>query len=174
MRYLLLLFIAIPIVEMWLLITVGQHFGAVLTVALVLTTAVIGVYWLRQQGFSTLTRLNQRLSSGQLPAREIAESVILTVGGALLLTPGFATDLLGFSCLFPFTRVLWANLALSRIQAHIKAGVMTNASMMGQQGGWAGFSSSQSASRSDSQQSADTFRSVDANDVIDGEYSRED
>ena len=174
MRYLLFLFIAIPIIEMWLLITVGQHIGAPLTIGLVVATAVIGVYWLRQQGFSTLTRLNQRLSSGQLPAREIAESVILSVGGALLLTPGFATDLLGFSCLLPFSRVLWANLALSRIQAHIKAGAMTGASMMGQQGGWAGFSSSQSASRSDSQQSADTLRSVDANDVIDGEYSRED
>ncbi|MDG1938487.1 MAG: FxsA family protein, partial [Pseudomonadales bacterium] len=86
MRYLLLLFISVPIVEMWLLIAVGQQIGAPLTISLVVATAVIGVYWLRQQGFSTLTRLNQRLASGQLPAREIAEGVVLTVGGALLLT----------------------------------------------------------------------------------------
>ncbi len=161
MRYLLLLFIAIPIIEMWLLITVGQHIGAPLTIWLVVATAVIGVYWLRQQGFSTLTRLNQRLSSGQLPAREIAEGVILTIGGALLLTPGFATDILGFSCLFPLSRVLWANLALSRIQN----GVMANASS-------AQFSH-QSSSQS-SPQSKHSNNNHDSNNIIDGEYSRED
>ncbi len=161
MRYLLLLFIAIPIIEMWLLITVGQHIGAPLTIWLVVATAVIGVYWLRQQGFSTLTRLNQRLSSGQLPAREIAEGVILTIGGALLLTPGFATDILGFSCLFPLTRALWANLALSRIQN----GVMASASS-------AHFS--QQSSRQSSPQSKHSNNNHGSNDIIDGEYSRED
>ena len=169
MRYLLLLFIAIPIIEMWLLITVGQYIGAPLTIWLVVATAVIGVYWLRQQGFSTLTRLNQRLSSGQLPAREIAEGVILTVGGALLLTPGFATDVLGFSCLFPLTRALWANLALSRIQA----GVMANASMTGRDG-WASRSSAQSDSRSEHPQRDTASSRVTSNDIIDGECSRED
>ena len=174
MRYLLLLFIAIPIIEMWLLITVGQHIGAPLTIWLVVATAVIGVYWLRQQGFSTLTRLNQRLSSGQLPAREIAEGVILTIGGALLLTPGFATDILGFSCLFPFTRSVWANLALSRIQAGVMAGASMSSASMSAGDNWSSGSSAQPGSTFEHQQRDNAPNSVSSNDVIDGEYSRDD
>ena len=82
---------------------------------LVLLTAVIGAWLLRQQGLATLLRANQRLNSGELPAKEVAEGLILAVGGALLLTPGFITDTIGFLCLIPGTRHWLAAQALKRM-----------------------------------------------------------
>ncbi|MCX4028369.1 FxsA family protein [Endozoicomonas sp. SM1973] len=104
MRPLLMLFIVVPIVEMFVLIKVGEVIGAWLTIGLVLLTAVIGLQLLRQQGLSTLMHAQQKMQQGQIPAKEMAEGIILAVGGALLLTPGFVTDALGFCCLLPFTR----------------------------------------------------------------------
>jgi UPF0716 protein FxsA len=95
----------------------------------VVATAVIGVHWLRQQGFSTLLKLNERLSAGEMPAREITEGVIITIGGALLLTPGFATDALGFACLFAPSRALLVKSLFSRIQNGIMASAMSASSM---------------------------------------------
>ena len=108
MRYLLLLFIVMPILEMWLLISVGTQIGALPTIGLVLLTAVVGAGLLREQGFATLWRGRQKLQEGQLPTTEIAEGFILAVSGALLLTPGFFTDVIGFAGLIPAIRVLFA------------------------------------------------------------------
>ncbi|MBL4827231.1 MAG: FxsA family protein [Spongiibacteraceae bacterium] len=104
MRALLVLFIVIPIVEMWLLIQIGGQIGAIPTILLVFITAAAGLALLREQGLKTLLKLNQRIQHGQLPALEILEGVALAVGGALLLTPGFITDAVGFICLVPLTR----------------------------------------------------------------------
>lgn len=111
----LFLFIVMPIVEMTILIKVGAVIGALNTIGLVLLTAVIGAALLRQQGLSTLLRANQRLNSGELPAKEVAEGLILAVGGALLLTPGFVTDTIGFLCLLPGSRHWLAGQALKRM-----------------------------------------------------------
>ena len=111
----LFLFIVMPIVEMTILIKVGTVIGALNTVGLVLLTAVIGAALLRQQGLATLLKANQRLNSGELPAREVAEGLILAVGGALLLTPGFVTDTIGFLCLIPGSRHWLAAQALKRM-----------------------------------------------------------
>lgn len=104
MRFLLLLFIVVPVVEMWLLIQVGSVIGALPTIALVLLTAMIGVALLRREGLKTLLRGNEKLESGELPAQEMLEGMILAVSGALLLTPGFATDFAGFLGLIPWSR----------------------------------------------------------------------
>ncbi len=101
---LLLLFILVPLLEIWLLIKVGGRIGATPTVALVILTAVIGVTLLRLQGLRTLTRANERLRAGELPAQEMGEGMILAVGGLMLLIPGFATDVVGFACLIPPVR----------------------------------------------------------------------
>ena len=98
------LFLVIPIIEVYLLIEVGGLIGAGWTILLVVLTAVIGVNLLRQQGLSTLMRANQVMSQGQVPAMEMMEGLFLAVGGALLITPGFFTDAIGFICLLPFTR----------------------------------------------------------------------
>lgn len=104
MNYLFLLFVLTPIVEMWVLIKVGGVIGALPTIGLVLLTAVIGLALLKKQGFATLLRVRQKMEEGQVPARELVEGFFLAVGGALLLTPGFVTDALGFACLLPGTR----------------------------------------------------------------------
>lgn len=96
---LFLLFLGIPLLEIYLLIEVGAKIGALPTVFLVVFTAVLGVFLLRIQGFSTLTRLRGTLAQGGIPAVEMLEGAVLLVTGALLLTPGFFTDALGFLCL---------------------------------------------------------------------------
>jgi UPF0716 protein FxsA len=105
-----------PIVEMYLLISVAGYIDALPTIGLVMLTAVIGVALLRQQGLETLTRGTQKMSRGQMPAQEMAEGVLLAVAGALLITPGFVTDTIGFLILFPPTRMVIAQIILRRVQ----------------------------------------------------------
>ncbi|WP_339668821.1 FxsA family protein [Dasania marina] len=104
MRILFFLFILIPIAEIMLLIEVGDHIGGLNTVALVFLTAIIGAALLRKQGVDTLLRANQRMAQGEIPIKEMLSGIVLAVGGALLLTPGFITDAVGFFCLLPLTR----------------------------------------------------------------------
>ncbi|EXJ12740.1 MULTISPECIES: FxsA family protein [Nitrincola] len=104
MRYIFLLFIIVPIIEITLLINVGQMIGIMYTIGLVLLSAFIGVNMLRVQSLSTLMKAQERVNQGEIPGKEMAEGVVLAVGGALLVTPGFVTDVVGFCCLIPWTR----------------------------------------------------------------------
>lgn len=104
MRVLFLLFIALPILELYLLFKVGGVIGFLPTVAVVLATGALGVHVLRRQSFSTLQRAQAKMQSGQLPGQEIIEGMFIAVGGALLLTPGFITDFIAIFFLLPFTR----------------------------------------------------------------------
>ena len=115
-----LLFIIIPLVELYLIIKVGGQIGAFWTVMIVIGTAVIGVNLLRMQGFNTLKRAQQNMEQGAMPAMEMMEGIILAVGGALLITPGFLTDALGFICLIPFTRQALIRAVIKRgsVQMH--------------------------------------------------------
>lgn len=139
------LFLVVPIVEIYLLIQVGTVIGALPTILLVVATAVIGAYLLRQQGLSTLARFQKNMSNGVMPAREMLEGVLLLIGGALLMTPGFFTDTMGFLCLIPFTRRYLVDQLINR--SVIKASGM---------GGVSGFRSSV----------------VVEEDIIEGEYSQ--
>lgn len=122
----LLIFFLTPIVEMYLLIEVGGYIGAWPTIALVMITAMIGVTLLRIQGLSTLTRGVGRLQGGELPAREMVEGLLLAVAGALLLTPGFVTDGIGFILLTPPLRAAIAERVLARVQVmDATAGIYT-------------------------------------------------
>jgi len=116
LRYLLLIFIAMPIVEMWVLITVGREIGAWSTIGLVLLTAAVGFSLLRQQGFATLFRARQKMDAGELPAIEMVEAIILAVCGALLVTPGFVTDVVGFVGLVPGFRRLIVTGMVSKME----------------------------------------------------------
>ena len=104
MKYFLPSFIVLPILEMYILIEVGGFIGALNTIGLVLLTALLGLMLLRQQGFRTLLNARNKLMQAELPTEEIVTGIFLAVGGALLLTPGFVTDFIGFMCLLPFTR----------------------------------------------------------------------
>jgi UPF0716 protein FxsA len=109
-----LLFLLVPLAEIWLLIEVGGWIGALPTVALVVLTAVIGATLARIQGLATLQRLQAAMARGEAPAIEMLEGVLLLVGALLLLTPGFITDGFGFACLLPFTRRALARWFLRR------------------------------------------------------------
>lgn len=104
MRVLLLLFLIVPLVEMLLLFEVAANIGGLWTVGLVVLTAVVGIQILKRQGLRTLLRARERIESGELPAREIIEGMLIAAAGALLLTPGFLTDALGFVLLTPRLR----------------------------------------------------------------------
>jgi UPF0716 protein FxsA len=114
MRFWFLVFVATPIVEMYLLIQVGGYIGALPTIALVLLTAVAGIALLRIQGLATLGRGLGKLQSGRLPAQEVVEGLLLAVAGALLITPGFVTDGVGFLLLTPVSRTLLARRLMAR------------------------------------------------------------
>ena len=120
---LLILFLIIPIIEIYALLKVGDIIGAFPTIILVVLTAVIGAGLLRQQGLSTLARLQQNMGQGKLPAQEMIEGVLLAVGGALLMTPGFVTDTMGFLCLLPFSRKFIAQNIMKRSADKLKVGV---------------------------------------------------
>ena len=100
-QLLFIVFLVVPLVEIWLLIEVGSVVGAIWTVMLVVLTAMIGAALVRAQGLATLSRSQAQLRAGELPAVEMFEGVALIVAGALLLTPGFFTDTVGFTLLVP-------------------------------------------------------------------------
>ena len=98
---LLLLFFTIPLLEITVLLQVGSAIGVLPTIAMVVLTAVIGAGLIRAQGIATLGRVRLELERGELPAVGIIEAAMLLVAGALLLTPGFVTDAVGFLILVP-------------------------------------------------------------------------
>ena len=100
----LIIFLLVPLIEIYVLIEVGSVVGAGWTVLLVITTAVLGVALLRVQGINTLQRAQKTLAHGLLPALAMMEGVALLLSGALLLTPGFVTDTAGFMLLLPSLR----------------------------------------------------------------------
>lgn len=113
---------------MYLLIEVAGYIDTLPTIGLVMLTAVVGVALLKRQGMATLTRGVGRLNRGEVPAREMAEGILLAVAGALLVTPGFITDGVGFVLLFPPTRMLIASRLLRNVQVQ---GVSLNAGSRG-------------------------------------------
>jgi UPF0716 protein FxsA len=101
---LVLLFIVVPIVELYVIIQVGQWIGVVPTLAILLGDALLGSWLLRQQGVAAWRRFNAALDQRRFPGREVADGVMIVVGGTLLLTPGFITDIAGLLLLIPPSR----------------------------------------------------------------------
>jgi UPF0716 protein FxsA len=104
MAVLLLLFIIVPIAEIYVIIQVGQAIGALWTILLLIADSVIGARLLRWQGRAAWRRFQEALAAGRMPHREILDGVMIVVGGTLLLTPGFITDIVGLVLLVPPTR----------------------------------------------------------------------
>ncbi|MFQ5960333.1 MAG: FxsA family protein [Candidatus Methylomirabilales bacterium] len=101
---LLLLFIVVPLVELYLLIEVGSRLGAGTTVILIALTGAVGALLARMQGFRVVVQIRERLEQGQLPADELLSGGLVVAGGLLLVTPGLLTDAVGFALLFPVVR----------------------------------------------------------------------
>lgn len=104
MWWYILLFLLIPAIEIGLFIWAGSKIGALAVVALILLTGVIGIAAVRQQGTEVMRRLQQAYDERRKPANELLDGVCIILGGILLVTPGFFTDILGFLIVLPWTR----------------------------------------------------------------------
>ena len=118
----LLLIILIPILEIYLFIKIGSQIGAFTTISLIFCTAIIGVYYARYEGLNTLKSGVTQLYKNQMPLFELMSGAALAVAALLLILPGFATDLLGFLIIFPFTRKIIFNFFAKnrKSELHIK------------------------------------------------------
>jgi UPF0716 protein FxsA len=104
MNSILLLIIIIPAIEIFLFIKIGSQIGAITTVFLILTTAVVGVYYAKYEGLNTLRAGFSQLSKNEAPTYEMISGAAIAFAALLLIIPGFATDILGFLLIFPITR----------------------------------------------------------------------
>jgi UPF0716 protein FxsA len=101
---LLIIFTIVPVVELIVLLKVGAMIGTIQTIALIILTGMAGAYLARTQGLNLVYRIQSELNQGRLPTEELLDGAMILAGGILLLTPGFCTDLLGFTLLVPAPR----------------------------------------------------------------------
>ncbi len=120
MGKLLLLFVIVPAAELALLIQAGIYLGTWPTLALIVFTGIVGAYLARRQGLSVLTRAQEQMDRGELPAGSLADGVMILVAGALLMTPGILTDAFGFSLLVPGFRNLIKDTLLARFRKAVE------------------------------------------------------
>jgi UPF0716 protein FxsA len=156
-----LLFIIIPLIELYFIIVVGEAIGAFWTVILVILTAIIGVNLLRIQGMNTLAKAQRSMAQGKIPAMEMMEGIALAVAGVLLITPGFITDSIGFLCLIPASR-----------RAIIRYLMTKTTVRTGFNAGSGGFQSNQYQQKPPSESSEN--KSPKVGRTLEGEYRRED
>lgn len=162
MRWLFLIFVLVPILEIWLLIKAGGLFGAGWVILSVVATAIIGTYFLKLQGAATLMQAQSRLLSGQIPKTEIVEGLLLFIAGAFLLTPGYFTDLLGFSVLLPATRKKYAEFLVN--SSFVRSNIARTS----------GFQQTGFESRTKQQPNNMRQNRHHGTHIIEGEFTRED
>lgn len=121
---LFILFITVPLIELFLFLLIGQRIGIGATFGLVLLTGLLGATLARSQGLRALTRYRESLAQGRLPHDAVIDGLLILVAGALLLTPGFLTDTIGFLLLVPQSRAL----VRERIEASLKQKLTPGAS----------------------------------------------
>lgn len=127
-RFLFLLFIIVPIIEIMVLMRVGAWIGPWPTVAIVIVTAWLGAKNVKLQGLATLNSVQTKMAQGQMPSQEIVEGLMLVIAGVLLVTPGFVTDIFGLSLLLPIVRKAIVN----KVQQHLMVNVAQGSSFQNQ------------------------------------------
>jgi UPF0716 protein FxsA len=116
---LLVAFVFVPIVEIWVIVQVGQAIGIVPTLVLLLADAVLGTWLFRREGRRAWTAMREAIAAHRVPAKEVADGALVVVGGAFLLTPGFVTDVLGVLCLLPPTRAVLRRALTGLVRARL-------------------------------------------------------
>jgi UPF0716 protein FxsA len=124
---LVVLFIVVPIAELYVLIQIGQAIGILPTIALLILDSILGAALMRSQGRAAWLRFNAALAEGRVPGREVLDGALVIFGGALLLTPGFLSDILGLVLLLPPTRALVRTVLVRRFGGRIVAGAASGA-----------------------------------------------
>jgi len=122
---LLIIFVFVPVMELYILIEAGRMIGIGATVGLIMLTGVAGAWLARSQGLEILRRIQQETANGQMPAQTLIDGALILVGGLLLLTTGFFTDALGFSFLVPITRELWRKGLSAWLEKQVRQGSVT-------------------------------------------------
>jgi UPF0716 protein FxsA len=117
---LLILFITVPLIELYLLVSMGRIVGPIPTIGLVILTGFWGAHLARSQGHSILARMQREIQDGRVPTEELIEGVLVLIGGIVLLTPGLLTDLAGFALMIPSTRRYVRNRLRNRFAAKAK------------------------------------------------------
>ncbi|HIG25119.1 MAG TPA: FxsA family protein [Acidimicrobiia bacterium] len=112
---LIILFLAIPFVELWVLLQVADSAGLGNTIFLLALVSIVGAWLVRREGLGVLRRAQKELAEGNLPGRQLVDGLLVLFGGALMLTPGFFTDALGFTMLFPPTRFFYRAILSRRL-----------------------------------------------------------
>ncbi|WP_025028372.1 FxsA family protein [Caldalkalibacillus mannanilyticus] len=124
-RILVLMLIIVPVIELWGLISVGKWIGAWPTVGLVILTGIIGAWLAKREGLQTLQLVRLQLEKGEMPGQAVLDGICILVGGAVLLTPGFFTDIVGFFLLVPYTRNIVKAMLRKWFEKWIKHGHFT-------------------------------------------------
>ncbi len=136
---LVVLFVVVPIAELAVIIEVGQHIGVLWTVVLLLASAAIGSWLLRREGRRTWRALQEALAAGRVPTREVADGALVIVGAALMVAPGFLTDIAGMLCLLPPTRAMLRGVLATAAVRRLLIGRVDRArSRRGAAGPWQG------------------------------------
>ena len=104
MNTILFFILAVPVIEIYLLIKIGSQIGAIYTIFLIFLTAIIGLYYAKYEGLNTLKSGFQQLSKNQTPAYEVLSGAVIAIAALLLIIPGFVTDIIGFLLIFPLSR----------------------------------------------------------------------
>src|SRR5881227_2049935 len=120
MRYIFLLIIVIPAAEIGLLLFFGKTIGVWPTLSLILLTGIIGTYLAKREGLQTIRKAQEQLRKGQLPGEALLDGICILIGGVLLITPGFITDITGFFMLFPPTRKVFKLLIMISLRKKIE------------------------------------------------------
>lgn len=119
---LVLLFLVVPLAELYVIIQVGQAFGALNTIALLIIISAVGAWLVKREGMSVWKRFQRQIEAGAVPGKEIADGVMILFAGALLMSPGFLTDLLGIALLLPPVRAVIRGVLMK--QAAKRAGII--------------------------------------------------
>lgn len=119
---LLILFIAVPLIEMMILVRIGTLIGFWPTIGLVLATGTVGAILARSQGLRVLHGIRAELAVGQVPTSRLLDGLMVLIGGIVLLTPGILTDILGLALLIPFTRRRLKEVVRVRLERMVKSG----------------------------------------------------
>ena len=119
---LLMLFIIVPVTELYILIEAGKRIGTLNTISIIIFTGILGAYLVKHQGFMILRKIQNDLNEGTIPEDSLVQGAIILTGGILLLTPGFATDIAGFIFLIPVSRKVVKKYLLKWLKGKIKEG----------------------------------------------------
>lgn len=129
---LLVLFVVIPIVELYVIVQVAGGIGVLETMGLLIVVSVVGAWLVKREGMSVLRKVQQELGQGNVPTKQLVDGALILFAGALMLTPGFVTDSVGVLLLLPPSRIVVRNVLIARFNTRVRTSVSFPAAGFGQ------------------------------------------